>query len=146
MKSYCFLLLLALMAGCRTPSQSQADLYQAYFASASDDYLMLRILDRGDIHIAQSRAVSNLAESLSHLRKLATTADSSDLERQKTLTSTILKYAITHQAELPENRFSLQMLTELKRTLTDDSDIRRATELIDYVIKNSTNQFEAFEL
>jgi len=34
---------------------------------------------------------------------------------------------------------------ELKRMLTDASDIRRATEIIDYVNKNSTNQFEPFE-
>jgi hypothetical protein len=37
------------------------------------------------------------------------------------------------------------MLTELKRVLTTESDIRKVSAVIDYVRQNSINQFEPFD-
>ena len=145
MKSFWFIILVITATGCKTHSKCEIDLYQSYYASAADAYLTLKLLDRNETRKAQTLAVSTLQVSLSELRKLAKNADSLDLDRHQALTSRLLKYSETNKAALAEIDFSLPMLTELKRMLTDESDIRRVTDIIEYVNRNSTNQFEPFD-
>lgn len=145
MKFYLLIIFVLGMTGCRTHSQCEANLYQSYFASTSDDYLMLRILDRGETNKAQVLAVSEMGWGLRNLRKIPNQPDADYIDAQKRLTAGILKYVEAHKAELSNNPFSTSMLTELKRLLTNDSDIRRTTEIIEYVSKNSTNQLESFD-
>jgi hypothetical protein len=134
-------LLLALLAvGCRSHPKCGAELYQSYYASATDDYLILKLLDQGKTHTAEEYAVSSLEGSLSELRVFIKQADETDLIRQSLMTSRVLKYATEHQAKLSTNRFALRMVTQLKAMLTDPSDIRRASDLIGYLQTTGTNQ------
>ena len=134
------LLLTLLVAGCRSHPKCGAELYQSYYASATDDYLMLKLLSQGKVHTAEEYAVSSLEGNLSQLRVLIKQADDTDLIRQRLMTSRVLNYATEHQAELSTNRFALRMVTELKGMLADPSDIRRASDLIGYLQTTSTNQ------
>ena len=84
--------------------------------------------------------MGDLSVRLSQLRPMAEGADKDERESQARIGKHILKYATEHQAELAQDKWSLQMLTYLARFLTDPADIQNALLLRDRLATSTTNQ------
>jgi len=131
---------LLIAVGCSTDSPPQRKLYQSYVNSISEEDLTLVELDRGKPLRAHEMATWNLSWRLVEFQSLTNGLTKDELEDQANLAHTILKHATEHQAQMLQDKWSLQMVTALKDLLTDPSDIRRASELIEYLTSSSTNQ------
>ena len=136
---FCLSILL-LAEGCSTHSQCRRDLYQSSFKGAADATITINLLDRQESHKAHDYAVGALALRLEELHTLAKDADKDDLERQADLAHAILQHATEHREQLLQDEWSLQMVIELKSLVTNTVDIKRASELAQYLAASSTNQ------
>ena len=134
------LLLLTLFAGCQSHSQCRRDLYQSYYGSATDAFLTLRSIDRGRIDRAHELAMSALNLRLSELHDMSGTTEKDDLERQAALAHSILIYFAGHQGELAHDEWSLKVVDQLQKLLTEKSDIQKAAEIAAYLSTSTTNQ------
>ena len=127
-------LLLALCQGCHTHSQCRRELFQIHYAAVVHSWGSLQYLDKGKIDGLRDQEIFELGESLSQLQKLVETAHKDDIDQKAPLCRSILKYAEAHKAELSRSQWTLEMLKALKALATDPANVKRVTELEEYVI------------
>ena len=130
---------LLVFVGCRTSPRSQ-DLYQSYISSVGTEAVVLRNLDQGKPLRAHQAATMELTFRLNDLHRLANTADKEQFESAVKIAHIILKNACEHRDQLIQDEYSLQMIIECKRLVTDAQDIQRASALAEYLASSSTNQ------
>jgi hypothetical protein len=132
--------LVLIVVGCSTHSQCQRELYQSRLQGATDEFITLHQLDRGESQKAHDFATSEITLRLDELHRLTNGADKDQLESGTYLAHSILKNAAEHREQLIQDKYSLQMVIECKNLVTNTVDIQRASELQQYLTSSSTNQ------
>lgn len=130
----CILLLMGLGQGCHSYSQCRHELFQAHFAAAVDAHTTVRFIDKGLTEQMRSDAIARLAFSLSDLQQLMEMADKDDIGSMAPLGRAILKYSEAHKVELSKSKYALEMLKALKALATEPANIKRISDLEEYVI------------
>jgi hypothetical protein len=136
----CCSLSLLITEGCSTQSESRHALFQSTVTAASNEALTISLLDNNNIERTHEEATFFLSWRLDDLRSFTNGLTKDELNSRTFLARSILKHATKSQAELLQDRYSLQMIMTLKGLLTDPSDIQGASELETYLKTSSTNQ------
>ena len=137
MKSTFILFLVALLTGCSTAPKENYQ--QAYEASLADGVVMmttLRTLDTGDVRKTRHVAITDLHVTLSFLPIYAAQAHPTAEQKQEELTLArgVLDYMLVHREEFDPRLPSVRMgMCGLQKILTQPDDVRRLTELSDYL-------------
>lgn len=137
MKSTLILFLGLLLTGCSTAPKENYQ--QAYESSLVDGAVMmttLRTLDTGDIRKTRQIAMTSLHVTLSFLPTYAAQAHPTAEQRQEELALArgVLDYMLAHREEFDPRLPSVMMgVRGLKKILTQPEDVRRLTELSDYL-------------
>jgi hypothetical protein len=136
----CCSLSLLITEGCSTQSKSRNALFQSTVTAASCEALTIDELDHDNTQKAHEEATFYLSWRLDDLRSFTNGVTKDELDSRTDLARSILKHATNNQAQLLQDKYSLQMITTLKSLLTDPSDIRRASDLAAYLKASGTNQ------
>jgi hypothetical protein len=134
MKSALSLFLGVLVAGCGTESKENHQ--QSYEATLSEGRMMmstLQALDTGDIRKTRKIGMISLQSAVTFLPIFAAKAQPTPEQKQeeRALAREILDYMVAHQEELLPS--AQPAVRGLQRILTQPEEVRRLTELSNYL-------------
>jgi len=130
-------LLLVLVSGCKTGPKDNYK--QAYAADITDGKVLmatLRTLDTGDIRRTRQIAITSVHVTMSSLPDLAAKANATPEQKKEelALARDVLDYMIAHREDFNPRLPSVRMgVRGLQKILTQPEDVRRLTELSDYL-------------
>jgi hypothetical protein len=137
MKSPTILFLIVLLTGCSSgPKENYQQAYEQYLADGAVTMTTLRVLDTGDIQKTRRVAITSLHVTLDALADLAGQAHPTAEQKDETvkLAREVLDYMLVHREDHDPRLPSVRMgVRGLQKLLTQPDDVRRLTELSDYL-------------
>ena len=136
MKAISMLLFALLAGGCTAPKENYQQAYETDLTYGRVMMRVLRTLDTGDIRKARRLGMTSMHVTLYSLSDYAAQAHPTAEQRQEVLSFArdVLDFMLAHREEFDPRLPSVRTgLRGLQRILTESEDVRRLTELSDYL-------------
>ena len=128
---------LIFLSACSTqPKENYQQAYEQYLTDGSVTMTTLRALDTGDIQKTRRVAMTSLHVTLDALADFAAQAHPTPEQKQETvkLARAVLDYMLVHREDYDPRLPSVRVgVHSLQKILTEPDDVRRITELSDYL-------------
>ena len=126
-----------LLSGCcTTPGENYQQAYEDALVDGQVMMLTLRTLDSGDIRKTRHVGITGVHVTLWNLTSVTTQAKPTPEQKQEeiALARDVLDYMLEHRDEFYPRLGSVRMgVRALQKILTQEDDVRRLTELVDYL-------------